>query len=154
MLASDITSQSVKYDPTTKLASVDFEYNQNIDLTKKEIQFVSSQNFAENTTKYFYDSPSTVVPLSNPDNLLLTTYSSPEDIQTAKAMSFAFVGLIALMWLFWLISLCYNQTATVVEFMLVVQIAYESLLQRKFITDGWIGLVLYGKYCYGYNYDY
>ena len=71
-----------------------------------------------------------------------------------KAISYAFLALIILMWIFWAIGLCYNQTATVVEFMIVIQIAYESLLQRKYITDGWIGLVLYGKYSYGYNYDY
>lgn len=36
MLAnSDITSQSVTYDPETSTASVDFQYNQDIDLTKK-----------------------------------------------------------------------------------------------------------------------
>lgn len=58
------------------------------------------------------------------------------------------------MWLFWLISVCYNQAATAVEYMIVVQIAFEALLQRKFITDGWIGLVIYGKYCYGYNVNY
>ena len=69
-------------------------------------------------------------------------------------MSNAFAALIALMWLFWLISVCYNQAATAVEYMLVIQIAFEALLQRKFITDGWIGLVLYGKYCYGYNVSY
>jgi hypothetical protein len=69
-------------------------------------------------------------------------------------MSYAFAALIALMWMFWLISICYHQAASSVEFMLIAQIAYESLLQRKFITDGWTGLVLYGKYCYGYNIGY
>ncbi len=118
------------------------------------MQFVSSQSYGANTTKYFYDSPSTSIPLSNPTNLLLTTYSSPEDIKTIKGVSYAFLALIILMWFFWIIGLCYNQTATVVEFMIVIQIAYESLLQRKYITDGWIGLVIYGKYSYGYNYDY
>ena len=62
--------------------------------------------------------------------------------------------MIALMWVFWLISICYHQTASAVEFMIIVQIAYEALLQRRFITDGWVGLVLYGKYCYGYNATY
>lgn len=38
--------------------------------------------------------------------------------------------------------------------MLVLQIAYESLLQSKFINDGWIGLILYGKYTYGININY
>jgi hypothetical protein len=69
-------------------------------------------------------------------------------------MSYAFAALIAFTWLFWLISICYHQTATAVEFMIVAQIAFESLLQRKFITDGWVGLVLYGKYWYGYNISY
>jgi hypothetical protein len=62
--------------------------------------------------------------------------------------------MIGLMWLFWLVSICYHQTASAVEFMIIVQIAYEALLQRRFITDGWVGLVLYGKYCYGYNVGY
>lgn len=28
------------------------------------------------------------------------------------------------------------------------------MLQRKFISDGWVGLVIYGKYCYGINVEY
>lgn len=38
--------------------------------------------------------------------------------------------------------------------MLVAQVAFEGLLQRRFITDGWVGLVLYGKYLYGGNVSY
>lgn len=65
----------MQYDPATSIAKVDFEYNQDIDLTKKEIKFVSSQSVAQNE-KYFYDSPSTVITLSSPTNLLLTTYAT------------------------------------------------------------------------------
>lgn len=76
MASSDITSQSVQYDQTTSTATVDFQYNQDIDLNKKEIKFVSSQSISQSEGKYFYDSPSTVVTLSSPTNLLLTTYIS------------------------------------------------------------------------------
>jgi hypothetical protein len=152
--STDIISQSVSYDTGTNIASLTFEYNQDIDLTKKSIKFVASQSYTIASSKYFYDSPSSVVTLSAPDNLLLTTYSSEEDISAARAVSYAFAAMIGLMWLFWLVSICYHQTASAVEFMLVAQIAYEALLQRRFITDGWVGLVLYGKYCYGYNVEY
>ncbi len=34
-----------------------------------------------------------------------------------------------------------------------MQTTYESLLQSGFIYDGWVGLVLFGKYTYGINID-
>jgi hypothetical protein len=88
------------------------------------VQFVPSLDFSQSSSRYFYASPSTVLTLDRPDNLLLTTYASQEEIDTAKSMSIAFAGMIGLMWVFWVISICYHQTASAVEFMLVAQIAY------------------------------
>lgn len=37
--------------------------------------------------------------------------------------------------------------------MLVLTICYECLLQSQFIYEGYAGLVIFGKYTYGYNVD-
>lgn len=92
------------------------------------MQFLPSLSYSQPSTRYFYNTPSTILPLAQPNNLLLTTYASQDEIDTAKSISMAFAGMIGLMWVFWLISICYHQTASAVEFMLVVQIAYEALL--------------------------
>jgi hypothetical protein len=49
------------------------------------------------------------------------------------------------------VGVVYNQTAVVVELFLVLQVTYESLLQSGYILESWSGLVLFGKYSYGYN---
>ena len=48
-------------------------------------------------------------------------------------------------------AVAYNQGAMAVEFFMILQVTYESLLQSGFIYDGWIGLIFFGKFTYGLN---
>jgi len=61
--------------------------------------------------------------------------------------------MIILSWLYLLVAIAYNQAAMAVEFFMILQVTYESLLQSGFIYDGWIGLIVFGKYTYGINAD-
>lgn len=122
--SSQISSTSVSFSSQTNTLTVNFEYNSDIDLTSKMVSFVPSQDTTFGNKRYFFDSPPATLTLSPPTNLLLTTYSSPEDLSKTRAISSIFAALIGFSWLFWLISLCYNQTAPAVEYLLILQIAY------------------------------
>ena len=88
------------------------------------VKFIPSQDITSGNKRYFFDSPPARITLSPPTNLLLTTYSSSDDLTKTKIISSLFAALIGISWLFWLISLCYNQTAPAVEYLLILQVAY------------------------------
>jgi hypothetical protein len=119
-----ISSTSASFSTQTNILTIDFEYNADIDLSSKMVRFVPSQDATSGNKRYFFDSPPATLSLSPPTNLLLTTYSSPEELSKTKIISSIFAALIGFSWLFWLISLCYNQTAPAVEYLLILQISY------------------------------
>lgn len=151
---SPIFNEQSSYDTVSQTLTLSFEYGADIDLTTQQVRLVSSQSTSSSSSSYFYSSPTVSITLSPPDNRLQTTYTSDSDRRAVNALRYIYLVLLIVWWGVVLVGVWLGQTAMVLESFLVLQLAYEGLLQSEAVYEGWLGMVLYGKYTYGYNHPY
>lgn len=72
----NIVAKSLSYDTSANILTINFDYNAEIDLTNKYIQFSPSNDVSLKQNSYFYASPVSSVSLEQPYNNLMTKYQS------------------------------------------------------------------------------
>ena len=89
--------------------------------------------------------------LQQPYNGLSATYYSQSERSQLAFLSYAFYGLVALNWIFFLVAFIFKRGAVATECMLVLQLAYLALVDSGKLAESWGALQLAGKYTFGYN---
>jgi len=106
---SNIIDISSSYDSSSQILTVSFGYTQDITLSTVSVGFTQST-----TSSYFSSTPSTSTTLTTPNNKLLTTFLADGDITRLQVVSYFFLGLVVLGWIFVIIGVMFGQTAVAV----------------------------------------
>ena len=117
----NVVGTSSSYNNATNTLTVGFGYTADVSLTTVAVSFTSSMS---NSNSYFFNTPSTSVTLTTPNNKLLTTFLSAKDILQIHIMGYFFLALMILAWIFVIIGVCFGQSAVGVEWLMVLQICY------------------------------
>lgn len=107
------------------------DYTESIStLQNKQISFLSS-NTQSSGLIYFYATPQSSLILEDPHNKIPITFHKPESYQAAIGLSYAFLIIIALNFLFFIVMVFLRKSVVPVENLLIFQFAYFGVAGQK-----------------------
>ena len=108
LAVTNVVDTSSSYNSATSTITVGFGYTADVSLTTVAVSFTSSMS---NSNSYFFNTPSTSATLTAPNNKLLTTFLSANDILQINIMGYFFLALVIMAWIFVIVGVFFGQSA-------------------------------------------
>lgn len=129
------------------------EYTESIStLQNRQLSFLSSNVEQSTLSKsYFFATPTSNIVLQDPYNKIPMNFYPTTSYQATLALSYVFLALIALNFLFFLVLVFLRKSVVPVESLLIFQFAYFCVAGQKEVELAVASLAFFGKYSLGLN---